>query len=123
MRIVYPAAIFGLLAIPSLVMLWWAWPGFFQADHQMTIALLISGIPSKMHSILWAILALPFLYYTPSYGCYGFIQIACFAIAVSFTICRMVKIKVLTKKRGQFLPESMLSVPLFSFITIFGVRT
>ncbi|RSX53686.1 UhpB [Bifidobacterium goeldii] len=88
----------AILLIPNLLCLFFAWPGFIQADHQATIANIITGNPSQWHSLVWGYLAVPFMYFTPSYGFYGFVQIAYFVVAVVFSLYRLERAGLLSAK-------------------------
>ncbi|MBT1161478.1 DUF6020 family protein [Bifidobacterium sp. SO1] len=88
----------AILLIPNLCCLYAAWPGFIQADHQATITGIVTGEPSQWHSLVWGYLAVPFMYLTPSYGFYGFVQIACFVAAVTFSLYRLEWIGLLSAK-------------------------
>ncbi|MBW3079654.1 DUF6020 family protein [Bifidobacterium simiiventris] len=88
----------AILSIPNLCCLYAAWPGFIQADHQATITGIVTGEPSQWHSLMWGYLAVPFMYFTPSYGFYGFVQIACFVAAVTFSLYRLERLGLLSGK-------------------------
>lgn len=83
-----------LLAVPNIVVWLIFYPGYIQADHQAAIARLASGSPSQWHSLLWTAFALPFIYYSPSYGIYGLVQIALFIAIVVFSLLRLKNVGV-----------------------------
>ena len=72
----------SLLIVPNVICWLLLFPGYFQADHQESIARFLSGAPSLWHSMVWSLLALPLVYATPSYALYGLFQIALFVDAV-----------------------------------------
>lgn len=117
-----------LLALVSLFSLYIVWPGFFQADHQITIAEIAQGAPSEWHSLVWGYLAFPLIYLSPSYGCYGFLQIFIFVVAVIFSIYRLEK-NELIKRKGfvallllfMFSPTYLCYNMLFSSDVIFAI--
>lgn len=80
-----------ILLIPNLICWFIFYPGYFQADHQELIANIINGEPNQGNSLVWAFLALPFLYYSPSYAVYGLFQISIFVFCVVFGIYRLKK--------------------------------
>lgn len=81
----------AFLVLPSLVMWLVLYPGYFQADHQKSIALIAAGEPSQWHSLVWGYFAFPFLYFAPSYACYGLVQIALFCAASFFSVWKLRK--------------------------------
>lgn len=96
-----------LLAVPSLVLWVLVYPGFFQADHQGSIARLAQGDPSQWHSMLWQLVAYPFLYLSPSFGIYGAVQIAGFVAAMAFSIERFRKAGILSDRGTLVLAAAM----------------
>lgn len=92
----------SLLAIVSLSSLCVVWPGFLQADHQITIAEIAQGTPSEWHSLVWGYLAFPLIYLSPSYGCYGFLQITVFVVSIVFSMYRLEKNNIIKQKGFLF---------------------
>lgn len=72
-----------------------AFPGFFQADHQNTIAGIATGNLSEWHSLLWGFISYPFLYLSPTYGIYGLFQILIFVVSILFSILKLESLELI----------------------------
>lgn len=64
-------------------------PGHLQADHQATIAGIATGNATQWHSLVWGYLAFPFIYFAPTYACYGLVQIGLFVLAATYSFMRI----------------------------------
>lgn len=80
------------LTIPCIAAFAFFFPGYFQADHQTTIAKIATGIPSQWHSLTWGYLAFPLIYHSPHYSCYGIVQLIVFVLC---TYCCAARLKQL----------------------------
>ena len=94
----------SLLIVPNVICWLLLFPGYFQADHQESIARFLSGAPSLWHSMVWSLLALPLVYATPSYALYGLFQIALFVVCAYCSIRRLVRLGIL---RGTVLTSAL----------------
>ena len=86
-----------LLLVPNLIAWVLLFPGYFQADHQLSMAKFINGSPDLWHSIVWTVLAYPLIYLSPSYALYGLLQIALFVACAYCSISRLVRLGLLRR--------------------------
>lgn len=99
--------------LPSLLLLALCWPGYFQADHQATIASIALGAPSEWHSLLWGYIAFPLFYYLPSYAMYGVVQVVLFAGVTSSCIVRLKSLGVVNRTRHLVILYALAPTYLF----------
>ena len=91
-----------LMLVPNLLWLCVVYPGYLQADHQISIASFALGHPREWHSLLWCLFAFPFLYWSPSIAVYGVVQIVAYVALMMFSIKRLQRIDII-KRRGGFI--------------------
>lgn len=81
---------FIILLVPNIIMWIVYFPGYFQCDHQATIASIINGRPSEWHSLVWGYIFYIGVLIFKSYNFAGFVQSFIFAI---FTIIGIYNLK------------------------------
>lgn len=84
-----------VLALPNLLMWVLLYPGYLQADHQLLIGRLALGELNQHHSLVWGLLAFPFVYLSPSFGWYGVVQIALFVASAYFSVRKLADLGLL----------------------------
>lgn len=72
-------------------------PGYFQADHQITIAQIAAGNPSQWHSLVWGYLAFPLIYLSPSYALYGLVQILLYCFSSTYVTIKLYELSIISQ--------------------------
>lgn len=111
----YLAIILAILIIPQLIFLCLVFPGFLQPDNQALLGRFIAGQPSEATSLLWQLVALPLLYFSPTIFFYGLFQLAVFVFAVTFSIIKLRKLEIVNKIGGIILALVFALCPTFLY--------
>ena len=87
----------AVLIVPNIVSFVLLFPGYFQADHQTTIATIAMHRPSQWHSLTWGYLAYPFIYLSPHYSLYGLLQLLSFVACAWFGVFRIKRLGIIRR--------------------------
>lgn len=104
---------FIIIFIPNLLAWLVFYPGYFQADHQNTIANIAIGTPDEWHSLFWGYLSYPFFVFFKSYSIYGILQILVFSFFIIFGLNRLLIVNFINKKTFYSLVVFMALFPTF----------
>lgn len=87
-----------LLVLPNILAWAYLYPGYLQPDHMLRVSEFVAGVPSSQHSLLWTLLATPFLYWSSNYALYGLVQIAVFVLCTYRTIAILQELRLVKTK-------------------------
>lgn len=108
------AIVLAINGLPMLAMLAWAWPGYLDYDHLLTIMSIEAGQPSSHHSLLWGFLADPIIMSGRwGVGIYSLLQ-AVVLIALDYGACMRAS-RALSLSRGW-------TIALAAFIGLWPAR-
>lgn len=106
--------VLAIIGLPMLAMLAWAWPGYLDYDHLLTVMGIEAGQPSSQHSLLWGFLADPIIMSGSwGVGIYSLLQTAVL-IALDYGACMRAS-RALNLSRGW-------TIALAAFIGLWPAR-